>query len=323
MPQAIINQKKILLNLELTQNAGITRKLFTIHKNKSSNNYDLTCETPNKYYSKITLTPEQLNICIEGEQQAYYKIIISDANPEKFKFIYSMTLYGGAFSPLHNGHHASLLSLIKLLTNNNNQLISNIFLLPSSKSNYQHKKILINNNIKKTMLENYLSDLNKKLNTKINLCSIELDQGGVSYTVKTLENIKKQYLSSGINLNLFFYTSDESLSKITQWKNYKNIFKQANIIMCHRSEENNHNPNAKINLADLELIEIQNRNILMQLNLDSDPNKHSGYIYILKTDLPICSSTEIRNKIANGDSSWQKQVPEVISNFIIQHKLYS
>lgn len=321
MPQAIMNQIKILLNLELSQNTEITRKLFTIHKNRNSNNHDLICEEPNKHYSKITLTPEQLNICIEGEQQAYYKIIISETNPKKFKFIYSMTLYGGAFSPFHNGHHESLLSLIKLLSNNNHQLISNIFLLPSSKSNYQHKKILISNNIKKLMLENYLSDLNEKLNIKINLNSIELDQGGVSYTIKTLENINRQYLSYGINLNLFFYTSTESLSKITQWKNYKDIFKQANIIMCSRLEKNN--SSEKINLSSLELTEIKNKNILIQLNLAPDPNKNSGHIYILKADLPICSSTDIRNKIANDDNSWQEQTPEAISKFIVQHKLYS
>lgn len=318
MPKTNIHKQKIFLRLARDHDSEVLRARFIIQKSKNTHNYDLICETENKLYPKLTLTPMQLQICTDGEGQAFYKIIISESSPEKLKFIYSMTLYGGAFSPFHNGHHESLLSLINLLKNKNNQLISNVFLLPSSKSNYQHKKILINNNIKKIMLKNYLGDLNKNLNIKINLNPIELDQGGVSYTAETLENIKKQYLSHGIYLNLFFYTSNESLSKITQWKNHKNIFDQANIIMCSRSEIDG--SSSKINLTDLGLTEINNTNNLNQLNLD--PEKNSGHIYILKANLPICSSTEIRNKIANGDLSWQEQVPEVIKDFIAEHHLY-
>lgn len=320
--------KKIILHLELENTHTSFRLNFAIRKKNKAGGYDLICDEPNRPYSQLTLTPEQLNICIAGEKEAYYKIMILDSDseletkPSPFKFIYNITLYGGAFSPLHLGHHESLLSLNNLLINRNNQLTSKLFLLPNSLSNYADKKylVLLTNVLKKNMLTHYLNSLKSTHSSTIDLLDDELDQGGVSYTADTLKSIKEKYLSYNIYLHINFYTSDESLSKIASWKDYKAIFDQCNIIMCQRIEKENNNLNIKKIISNLGLIIIPDKTALYNLSLN--PDKNTGHIYIHNTNLPICSSSEIRNKITHKDSSWKEQVPRAIYDFIIENKLY-
>ena len=127
-------------------------------------------------------------------------------------------IYGGSFNPIHLGH---LNKIIKL-----NQLchFDRLFFLPCG----QHA-------LKDTAniaIAHRLEMLNIALaNHPFEIDTQELTRAGISYTIDTLKNYRKQY---GRDTSLSFIMGHDAFADFTRWKSFDSILSLAHIILLSR-----------------------------------------------------------------------------------------
>ena len=111
-----------------------------------------------------------------------------------------------------------------------------------------------------------------KDNSKIEVSDIEIKSNGKSYTYDTLIKLIEVY---GKNNEFFEIIGEDSLKNFKTWKNYKELLKICKLIVFRRNDD-----------EDKEI--------------DKEFFKNSNII-ILKNEYYNYSSTEIREKVKNGE----------------------
>lgn len=111
-----------------------------------------------------------------------------------------------------------------------------------------------------------------KDNSKIEVSDIEIKSDGKSYTYDTLIKLIEVY---GKNNEFFEIIGEDSLKNFKTWKNYKELLKICKLIVFRRNDDEDKE-------IDKEFLE--------------NPN-----IIILKNEYYNYSSTEIREKVKNGE----------------------
>lgn len=111
-----------------------------------------------------------------------------------------------------------------------------------------------------------------KDNSKIEVSDIEIKSDGKSYTYDTLIKLIEVY---GKNNEFFEIIGEDSLKNFKTWKNYKELLKICKLIVFRRNDD-----------EDKEI--------------DKEFLKNSNII-ILKNEYYNYSSTEIREKVKNGE----------------------
>lgn len=111
-----------------------------------------------------------------------------------------------------------------------------------------------------------------KDNSKIEVSDIEIKSDGKSYTYDTLIKLIEVY---GKNNEFFEIIGEDSLKNFKTWKNYKELLKICKLIVFRRNDD-----------EDKEI--------------DKEFFKNSNII-ILKNEYYNYSSTEIREKVKNGE----------------------
>ncbi len=112
--------------------------------------------------------------------------------------------------------------------------------------------------------------------------TIELDRGGVSYTIDTLEAIRDQQPEA----ELFFLMGADSLAELPQW---------------HRAAE---------------VCELATPLIVGRADAEIPPD----FLQVKMPATPI-SSSQIRQSIAAGED-WKDRVAPAVANYISKHHLY-
>ena len=144
-----------------------------------------------------------------------------------------VALFGGSFDPVHLGHLAVLHNALKS-TN-----YSLFLIVPAKLSNFKQT------NIPKASAEDRLQMLKLALEDykelypqddaeKINISTIELDRGGVSYTYDTVMEVKKLY---GITDRLGLIIGDDQIPQLTNWYRYEDLKKEVEFIICRRNPD--------------------------------------------------------------------------------------
>lgn len=111
-----------------------------------------------------------------------------------------------------------------------------------------------------------------KNNSKIEVSDIEIKSDGKSYTYDTLIKLIEVY---GKNNEFFEIIGEDSLKNFKTWKNYKELLKICKLVVFRRNDD-----------EDKEI--------------DKEFLKNSNII-ILKNEYYNYSSTEIREKVKNGE----------------------
>ncbi len=113
-------------------------------------------------------------------------------------------ILGGAFNPVHNGHiHMALYALEKLRLNR-------VVFVPAGAP--PHKKICSGTSARDRLGMLFLAIAGRK---KFEISRYELNNKGVSYSVKTAAYFKKKY---GKNAKLFFLIGADSAAGLSDWK---------------------------------------------------------------------------------------------------------
>jgi nicotinate-nucleotide adenylyltransferase len=140
-------------------------------------------------------------------------------------------------------------------------------------------------------------------------CDIEGRRGGISYSVDTLRQLRRDYPSH----EFYFIMGLDSFREISSWKDYPALFDLAHIVVAAR-------PGYVGTLRELLPVAIADR---FCYDFDSQKLKgNTGFSVILvsHTNRDI-SSTEIRKKVAAQEDS-RELIPRAVAEYIKLHSLY-
>ncbi|TYQ15934.1 UNVERIFIED_CONTAM: nicotinate-nucleotide adenylyltransferase [Acetivibrio alkalicellulosi] len=193
---------------------------------------------------------------------------------------------GGTFDPIHNGH------LIIAERIREEFKLDKVLFIPSGNPPHKTKQKVTQCNHRLNMVCEAL-----KGNPFFEVSSIEIKRMGYTYTVDTIEELRG-FL--GDNACIYYLIGADVLFDLLTWKDYESVFKTCEFIATLRPGNETDDFakqimylestfQAKINKADIPLVEI--------------------------------SSTEIRQRVNEGKSI-KYLIPESVEKYIKDNKLY-
>lgn len=187
-------------------------------------------------------------------------------------------VFGGTFNPPHLGHENILKQSILKLN------LDLVLVIPNNIPS--HKKLP--KNTAKTLNRLEMTEIMCQNIEKAQVSTIEIDMGGESYTIKTLEKILQKYEKCEI----FLIIGSDSFIDFEKWREFEKILSLSTIVvlkrdlnedLCHTKSVFEKKYDKKIILLDNEIIEISSSEIRKHENknlLNKDVLK-----YIVENDL--------------------------------------
>lgn len=197
--------------------------------------------------------------------------------------IETIALFGGTFAPPHLGHVHAVETVLRELNPDR------VLIMPTA---IPPHKVKVGGDTPEIRLEMCRAAFGQLDKTEVS--SYEIDKGGVSYTVETLEHLRnaenKIYLLCGSDM---FLTLDS-------WYRAERIFELASIVCMPRYD------------SDFERLSAKKRIYEEKFNAD---------VCVIETDALELSSTEVREQIAGGEDL-NGFLPEGVIEIIRREKLY-
>jgi nicotinate-nucleotide adenylyltransferase len=196
-------------------------------------------------------------------------------------------IYGGSFDPVHYGH------LLLAECARETLQLDEVWLIPAAVPPHKQTRELAPAKHRLAMLEFALAG-----HEQIKSSQLEIDRGGISYTVDTLAAIREQYSSATI----FLLMGADSLHDLPTWREPQQICELATVAVVRRggSPEPDFSVLTPITSAK-NLIAIRASQVQMPL-----------------IEL---SSTDLRHRGATGQSL-RYRTPRAVEKYIQTHGLY-
>lgn len=190
-----------------------------------------------------------------------------------------LCLFGGTFDPPHVGH------LIIAETIQEFERFDRIVFVPASNPPHKEKGI--------SPIEDRLEMLRLTLvnNDNFDVSDIEIERGGISYTVETVKETKEKF--SLTSKDLYFLIGSDSLLDFHSWKEYESILNECRVIIALR-------PGFRPSRIDPE--------ILSQIRFANIPQIE-------------VSSSQIRRRVKSG-LTIRYMVPDPVRDYISEKDLY-
>lgn len=193
-------------------------------------------------------------------------------------------IFGGSFSPVHYGH-------LLLAENCRDQAkLDQVWFIPTKISPLKQGLRPISDDHRLAMLELAITG-----NPAFQVSTMELDRGGVSYTVETLREIRERHPAD----DLFLLIGGDSLTDFLAWKSPAEICELATPLVVTRPGSPACDWSSLAGVIDPARIDA------MQRGLISMP-------------LVAFSSTEIRRRLAQGQTI-RYQVPRSVEKYLQTH----
>jgi nicotinate-nucleotide adenylyltransferase len=212
-------------------------------------------------------------------------------------------ILGGTFDPIHNGHLGLARETMKLFD------LQKILFIPVNQAPHKLHYLPTSSKHRVAMLELALEQ-----ETKFSTDLMEINTGGISYTVDTLSQLQEKHTNWELNLIL----GADAFMMIDTWKNYADIFKLCDLLVGTR-------PNTKLELPvklsqtlGLKKIPPEKNFDPLRTTLIPTTGKTIRFYQISPQDI---SSTEIRHKTQTGKDikNW---LPHAVDQYIIKNQLY-
>ena len=195
-------------------------------------------------------------------------------------------IYGGTFAPIHNGHINAAKAFMDQMQ------LHYLFVIPTALP--PHKQISAGDD---PIHRLNMCSLAFEGETGVIVSDMEIERGGVSYTVDTLEALSRP------NRRLFLLCGTDMVLTLDKWKDPERIFK-----LCYPTYVRRENDK----LIENQIIE---KNSYYY-------QKYGRIVRRIMTDAIDISSTEIRERVARGEDI-SSLVPPSVARYISEHKLYS
>lgn len=190
-------------------------------------------------------------------------------------------IFGGTFNPFHIGHYNMLEAL------QNDASIEKILILPDRIPPHKNADSMPPDEFRIEMCKIVAEDFKKA-----EVCLIEFEREGKSYTYDTVMLLKNKYPDT----DFAFVFGGDMLVYFDKWYNYDLLIKELPFIVFKRIDTNYN----EFNQCVVRFMEIGMK------------------IKVMAESIPLVSSTEIRNDFLNSKTL----LPEKVFNFIAEKGLY-
>jgi len=196
-------------------------------------------------------------------------------------------IYGGSFDPVHYGH------LLLAETCRETCRLDQVWLVPAAVPPHKRDRTLTNSRQRVEMLQ-----LATAGHSELLVSTIEVDRGGVNYTVDTLAEIQHQLPDA----RLFLLMGADSLNDLPNWRQPTEICERAIPVVVRRG--GSPEPDFEV------LAPLTTRERLEEIR------RH-------QVEMPIIalSSTDIRSRVRQGQSI-RFRTPRAVERYIETHGLY-
>lgn len=196
-------------------------------------------------------------------------------------------IFGGSFDPIHNGHLLLAESAREQLT------LDQVWFIPAAVAPHKQDRRATNARQRIEMLELAIAG-----NAAFHLSTLEIDRGGVSYTVETLQAVKEQVPTA----ELFLLMGADSLRDLLTWREPGRICELAAPVVSRRAGA----PDPDFTMLAHLLTPAR----LLELNS-------------LRLEMPLIefSSTDLRGRASEG-RSLRYRTPRAVEQYILAQGLY-
>ena len=185
-----------------------------------------------------------------------------------------IAIFGGSFDPPHLGHKNVLTEFLKFYANPKKIILIPNFLSPFKKNKIATRKQVLD------MLEIF----SEEFLIPIEISTIEIDKEEKSYTIDTLQSLKKIYPEE----QLLFLLGEDHIRTFSNWKDSDKILELAQLVFFRRFESEPLDFPAEL-LKSLflqnEVIEISSSEIRNDFDKNSHFIEKSILTYILKNQI--------------------------------------
>ncbi len=201
-------------------------------------------------------------------------------------------LFGGSFDPVHLGH----LELARACQEQ--ARLDEVWFLPTATQPLKKRGPVASEADRCAMLELAMLELAIADETSWRMDRLEIDRGGVSYTVDTLREVDARKPDA----ELFFLMGADSLHDLPKWREPDAILNLATPLVVARAGEPAPHFEGLAELCSPQRIQ---------------------EISEARVEMPAMaiSSTEIRKRVAAGESL-VRMVPSSVADFIAQRRIY-
>ena len=194
-------------------------------------------------------------------------------------------IYGGTFSPPHNGHIAAAKAFMEQMW------LDFLYIIPTALPPHKEMQIPVDGAQRLQMCRLAFSDLEG-----VYVSDLELRRGGKSYTVDTLKEL------SGDDRRLFFLCGTDMMLTLDSWKSSDEIFKLCYPVYIRRENDRHLDGQIVQKIAFYQ--------------------EHYGKVVRRIVTEPIeLSSAQIRERLQNGQSIGNL-VPPMVEKYIKDNHLY-
>jgi nicotinate-nucleotide adenylyltransferase len=208
-------------------------------------------------------------------------------------------ILGGTFNPIHLGHLRSADEIAERLG------LERVLFIPSSQPPHKPRTGIAPARDRLQMVR-----LAVRGNPRFLASAMEIERGGRSYSVETLRRLRRQL---GANTELYFFVGLDAFSEIDSWKDYRELFSLANLVVTSRPPERLPPRPGLLPPA----VRRQFRAVSKARWLHASGKT---VVFLPVTDLDI-SASEIRRRLARGQSV-RYLVPAAVERFLVRRRLY-
>lgn len=190
----------------------------------------------------------------------------------------NIAVFGGTFNPFHIGHYEILKSVCDL------DFIDKVLLTPDKVPPHKKCDYIADDIHRQAMCKLVCQDFKKA-----ELCLIEFEREGKSYTADTVNLLKKKYP----NDNFCIVIGGDMLSTLDTWHNWEELIKITSFIAFKRK-----------NSFDFDVA------FKRLTGLGTD-------IFVIESDITDVSSTDLRKKIK------RELLPKKVYEYITEKRIYN
>jgi nicotinate-nucleotide adenylyltransferase len=205
-------------------------------------------------------------------------------------------IFGGTFDPVHMGHLRAAEEIRE------NQSLDRVYLVPAYIPPHKRSKRITDPGIRLRMLKAAIRG-----NRRLSVSEIEINNGGVSYSINTVKAFQKR------QEELYFILGVDAFAEIATWHSYQEIFYHTNFIIMERPN------NEKVSPKGLFPADVEEK--IRKVGRDTFEHISGKRIQVqVVTQLDI-SSTKIRESVNKGKSI-KYLVPQQVERIIDETGLY-
>lgn len=200
-------------------------------------------------------------------------------------------VFGGSFNPIHLGHLLLAEDILELLP------LDRILFVPAAEPPHKPGHGLAPARDRYAMTE-----LAIRGNPRFAISDLELRRSGPSYTVDTLDALRRE---AGTEVEFSLLIGSETFLDLLSWKDPQRLVQLAHLVVIPRAG------------SGFDPDGIQAQKVLAEIGQE---RWGKGVLLVAATSLPI-SASDLRRRAREG-RSLAYRVPEAVRAYILEHRLY-